>query len=243
MPPGGLAPLALAIALTGCAGAPRREGKPPETVFLIHGLGRTRASLWPLAWRLRRAGYRTVLVPYNHSLRSLDAITASLKRRVAREAGGGRYHLVGHSLGNIIIREGFRAGYPPGLGRVVMLAPPNSPAKLAQKLRRNLLFRAFAGDSGQRLADPDFYAALPVPAVEFAVLAGGRGHRLLSREPNDGVILVETTRLAGMKEFRVLPRTHTFIMNARETFELTERFLRTGSFSGFTLSPAGGRGD
>lgn len=224
-------PLALALAAalaSACAGVPRRE--PPETVFLIHGLGRTRASLWPLAWKLRRAGYRTALVPYSHATRTLEEIAAQLKRRVAREAGGGRYHLVGHSLGNIVIREGFRGGYPPGLGRVVMLAPPNRTAKLAQKLKRNLLFRAFAGDSGQKLGSEDFYAGLPAPSVEFAVLAGDRGHRLLSREPNDGVILVETTRLEGMKEFRVLHRTHTFIMNARETFALTESFLRTGGF-------------
>ena len=30
-----------------------------ETVVLLHGMGRSRASMWPLAQRLRRAGFQT----------------------------------------------------------------------------------------------------------------------------------------------------------------------------------------
>lgn len=202
----------------------------PETVFLVHGLGRSRASMLVLSARLRSAGYRTVLVPYDPVRLRLSDASDALLRRVSVEAGGERYHLIGHSLGGIIIRDAARRGYPAGLGRVVMLAPPNRPPELAARLRTNALFRHIAGDSGQRLADPAFYARLPPPPAEFGVIAGDRGQRLTFDEPNDGVVTVAGTRLAGMKAFRVVPHSHTFIMNGRDVFELCVRFLKEGTF-------------
>ncbi|MBI3297433.1 MAG: hypothetical protein HYZ75_04675 [Elusimicrobia bacterium] len=201
-----------------------------ETVILLHGMGRTRLSMLVLAWRLRRAGFRTISFPYNHAIDTLPEISGQLKGLIAKEARGGRYHLVGHSLGNIIIREGFRDGYSEGLGRIVMLAPPNGPARMAAKLKENLLYSWITGDSGQKLSSVEFYAGLPVPDVEFAVIAGERGTSLLSKNPNDGIILAETTKLDGMKSFALLRKTHTFIMNSAETARLTALFLREGRF-------------
>ena len=63
-----------------------RAAQGRETVFLVHGMGRTRASLVLLAWRLRRAGYRTVSVRYSQVGESLDEITERLRRTAAREA-------------------------------------------------------------------------------------------------------------------------------------------------------------
>ena len=87
-----------------------------------------------------------------------------------------------------------------------------------------------SGDSGQKLADPGFYESLPIPTVEFGILAGDKGHRIGFDTPNDGVLEVETTRLAGASDWLVLHHTHTFIMNARDTFECCKSFLETGSF-------------
>ena len=220
--------LAAVVVLSGvCAAAP---AAPRETVFLIHGMGRTRASLALLAWRLRREGYRTVNVPYNQAAEGLDDISARLRRTVARESGGRRYHFVAHSLGNVVVRNGFKEGYPPGLGRVVMLAPPNASPRLARKLKGVLPYRWVTGESGRRLADPGFYDGLPVPPVEFGVIAGDKGQRLTFDEPNDGIVTVSETRLAGMKEHVVLRRTHTFLMNAPEVPALCASFLKSGRF-------------
>ncbi len=216
---------------TAAAGAARALPTPDaETVFLIHGQGRNRLSLAVLAWRLRRAGYRTSLYPYNQRRQTLEEIAAGLKWRIAAREETTSYHLIGHSLGNVVIREGFRTGYPPGLGRVVMLAPPNAPAPLAKRLARNPVYRFFTGDSGQRLADENFYSKLPAPNVEFGVIAADRGIPWLHVGPNDGVIPVAITPLAGMTDFVRLRHSHTLIMNSRDTFKMVRGFLRSGRF-------------
>lgn len=196
----------------------------PRTAFLLHGMGRSRVSMLVLALRLRRAGWRPVLFPYNAAAQTLEQATAALLESAARE-GGGAYDLVGHSLGCVIIRNGFKAGYPPGLGRVVLLAPPNSPAALAAALQGFAPYRWLTGDCGRKLADPAFYASLPAPDVEFSVIAGDRGTGLLRPEPNDGILPVDGTRLAGMREFKVVRHSHTFLMNAADTGALVTRFL------------------
>lgn len=204
---------------------------PEETVVLLHGQGRTPLSLAILRRRLGKAGFRTLSFGYSGAASPLDRITARLLGMIRERVETPRYHLVGHSLGCVVIRNGFRSGYPPGLGRVVMLAPPNRPAELAGRLRRNPLYRLFTGEPGQLLSDEAFYRALPIPTVPFGVIAGDRCHTGLFDEPSDGVVTVEGAKLAGMADWAVVHHTHTFLMNARETFELTAAFLRSGNFA------------
>jgi triacylglycerol lipase len=203
---------------------------PSEAVVLLHGMGRSWVSMVLLGHRLKRAGYEIHLFGYSPRRATLDELSRGLQALIAEQVESKTYHLIGHSLGNIIVRDGFRRRYRPELKRIVMLSPPNGPAALASSLRHNRLYRWWTGDSGQKLGDEAFYRTLPVPGVEFGVLAGDRGHHFGFDEPNDGVVRVENTKLRGMTDFRVVHRTHTFIMLAGETFELCDRFLRTGAF-------------
>jgi len=206
---------------------PERTSK--ETVYLLHGMGRTRVSMWWLGRRLKWEGYRVVNFPYNQASETLPEISGRLRTRIAKEAPA-RYHFVTHSLGGVIVRDGFREGYPEGLERIVMLAPPNHPPLLAKGLKGNPLYKLWTGDSGAKMADISFYANLPIPTVSFGVVAGTRGNGLLSKEKNDGVILMKTARLKGMSDFKEVPHSHTFLMNSKDTAKLVFRFLRRGEF-------------
>jgi triacylglycerol lipase len=201
-----------------------------EAVVLLHGMGRSWLSMALLGHRLKRMGYETRLFGYSPRKATLDELSRDLREFIEDRVAAPVYHLVGHSLGNIIIRNGFRGSYRPELRRIVMLAPPNGPASLASSLRENRLYRWWTGDSGQKLADIEFYRALPVPSVEFGVIAGDRGHGVGFDEPNDGVVRVANTKLAGMKDWTVVHHTHTLIMLAQDTAELCARFLEQGEF-------------
>lgn len=203
---------------------------PVEAVVLLHGMGRSWLSMALLGHRLARDGYEVHLFGYSPRAASLDDLTRRLQSAIQEKIEAPTYHLIGHSLGNIIVRNGFGGGYRSGLGRVVMLAPPNGPAALASRLRHSRLYRWWTGDSGQKLADEAFYRALPVPDVPFGIIAGDKGHRLTFDEPNDGVVRVANTRLAGMADWIVVHHTHTFIMLASDTHALALRFLENGRF-------------
>lgn len=216
-------------------------------VFLLHGMGRTPASMWLLAWRLRQAGHQPSLFAYAVSLTPLDEIVAKLKTQVAATlaadlaaapkpaavAGGPadpppQYAVIGHSLGNLLTRLA-SPELPAGFCRFVQLAPPNQSPATARLLRDQALFQAITQDAGRKLVDEDFFATLPVPAVPTLILAGDAGPRQpflppFRGEPNDGVLTVEETRLPGIAHL-VLPAIHTFIMNRRDTTRAILAFL------------------
>ena len=159
--------------------------------ILIHGMGRTRWSMLQLGHRLRRRGH-TVLT-FGYSVReAFDAIPLRLAGEVRVFVGREPYALVGHSLGGVIARAALPLleDLPPR--RLVMLGTPNRSPRLARRLCRNLFYRALFGDCGQRLADPAFYRALPVPGLPTTLIAGTWGwHGPFSpfgREANDGTV-------------------------------------------------------
>lgn len=204
--------------------------KKDATIVLLHGQGRTRLSMVVLGKRFRSAGYQTLNFPYNQTIRSLDEISGQLVEFIGQKVKTSDYHLIGHSLGNVIIRNAFRKDYPAGLGKIVMLAPPNQPAHLAKRLKKNLIYRLFTGDSGQKLSEEKFYRDLPIPRVPFGVIAGDKGQSLTFSEPNDGVVTVGSTKLEGMADWILLHHGHTFIMNCKDTFEHCVRFVESGRF-------------
>ena len=228
------------ILLSSCVTGSSPDSKPDElgnvamkkdaTIVLLHGQGRARLSMVILSMRFKSAGYQTLNFPYNQTIDSLDEISGQLIEFIRKKVKTTNYHLIGHSLGNVIIRNAFRKEYPDGLGKIVMLAPPNQPAHLAKRLKKNPVYRKFTGDSGQKLSEEEFYRDLPVPMVPFGVIAGDKGQSLTFSEPNDGVVSVESTKLDGMADWLLLHHGHTFIMNCKDTFEYCQRFIERGRF-------------
>lgn len=202
-----------------------------DAVVLIHGMGRTQLSMWLLARRLARAGYQCHHFQYVAALnQSIMDMGASLVNFLVEKVDASRYHLVGHSLGGVIIRAGFKKGYPEGLGKVVMLATPNRPSQLARQLRDRGAFRIFSGRAGQELGSEEFFKDLPIPSVPFGVIAGNVGQKLTFDEDNDGIVKVSTTKLEGMADFTTVPRIHTFIMNGPDTAAHCEHFFAKSCF-------------
>lgn len=203
-------------------------------VFLIHGMGRTPASMWILDRRLRGAGHRPSLFGYFVTVADLDEIAARFAAHVERvraaDAEGGEdrgYAVVSHSLGGIVTRLA-SPRLPPGLRCLAMLAPPNQPPAVVRTLTDNAVFRLLTQDSGRKLNDPAFYESLPVPDVPILVVAGTRGPRAewlpFAGRPNDSVLRVDETILEGAPTVSV-HGVHTFLMNRRDVFAAVRQFL------------------
>ena len=225
--------LGVLLAGLACQGEPAPDR---ETVVLVHGLGRSPASMMVLATRLERNGYGVVSAAYDSRGDAFSSQVAAVKAVVEGCcARSSRVHFVGHSLGGLVIR-GYLAESPPErLGRVVLLAPPNQGSRLADRVSGHAVGQRVLGPVGSALGtdSADIPATLPPPDYDLGIIAGSRSILptgvLAIPGPDDGIVGVDETRLEGAPMI-VLPRSHTFIMNSQRTAQAVVRFLRTGDF-------------
>jgi pimeloyl-ACP methyl ester carboxylesterase len=213
-------------------------GPPP--LVLLHGLGRTRYSLWPVAREAARRGYHVHNLGYPSRRASIEELAESVGRRIRNVAGdGGVLDIVTHSMGGIVIRAAVAFGTLPAetIRRVVMLAPPNHGSEVADRLRDFRFYRLATGPAGQQIgtSDDSVPQRLPPPPFEVGIVAGRRStnslfSRLLGAE-GDGKVTVESAHLDGMRELIVVDRSHTFIMWAPDVLAHTFAFLETGRFA------------
>lgn len=190
-------------------------------VLLVHGLGRTPASLWSLARALRRAGHEPSSVGYVAAVERFDAIRARVRRRLeAAAAAHAPFAAVGHSLGGLLLRAAL-ADWPADLALprcLVMLGTPNRPPRLAGRLHRSWAYRVALGEAGQVLARPAFFSELPPLPVPGTVVAGVRGFPRrrwspFGDEPNDGIVARSETVLHEGVPVVEVPAGHTFLMD------------------------------
>lgn len=218
------------------ADAPR--GMPSAanaTVILIPGLWMPDLVLWPAQRRLEGAGYAVRRFAYRSWRRGLDANVAALARCLAAlpatPATG--IHLVGHSLGGLLILQLLARGAGGRIGRAVLLGSPVLGSHGAERL---LASRCGALLAGRTLAD---WRAAPRPAlprgIEIGVIAGTRGvglGRLLGglAQPNDGAVALAETRLPEAADFIALDVSHSGMLVSAACADQVASFLESGRF-------------
>ncbi len=222
-------------ALSSCASAPP-EGA--DAVILVHGLGRSPASMAILGGRLESDGFRVVRFGYPSTSEPIEALVDSLAAEVERCCGAhpGTAHFVTHSMGGVLVRVYLARQPQPHGGRVVMLSPPNQGSEIVDTFSESPLLRSFLGPAGTRLGTDAAGIASQLPPIRFSVgvIAGDRSMSPLGSwlipGPDDGKVGVGRTKLDGAVDFIVLPATHTFIMNRADVAEEVAHFLRQGRF-------------
>lgn len=185
-------------------------------VILVHGLWVPALVMTPLAARLQAAGFRCHLFSYQGRERPLQAHAQRLAR-TARDVGPA--HFVGHSLGGLVVLESL-LHHPETLAlKVVLLGTPARGNFAGRRLARHTWGRWFLGASAPlwregraaRWSRPE-----PLGIVAGTASIGlGRLFGALPG-PNDGVVRVEETEVAGMRERIVLSVGHsTMLLSAR----------------------------
>jgi pimeloyl-ACP methyl ester carboxylesterase len=194
-----------------------------------------------LAREGERRGYRVVNHGYRSTRSTIDDHAVELRRAIgALAAGTDRLHFVTHSLGGIVVRAMLAdtRHWPPNLGRVVMISPPNQGSELVDVLAGYRLYRLAMGSAGEALGTGEESAPNRLGPVRFelGVITGDRSlNPLFSRlidGPSDGKVGVERARVAGMRDFLIVERSHSFIMRAPEVVAAAFRFLESGRFAG-----------
>ncbi len=170
---------------------------------------------------------------YSSMCQSLDDLTRDLAA-CARGIDAARVHLVGHSLGGLVILRCVEryADLPPG--RVVFLGTPAVASAAAHRVARFRIGRAAMGpvvaDELLRHHERSWRAQR-----ELGIIAGdqqrGFGRLVIDfAEPNDGTVAVAETRLPGASAHLTLPVSHSgMLLSARVAREVGS-FLDHGRF-------------
>jgi hypothetical protein len=221
---------------------PAMSGK---AVVVLHGLLRTRRSMRPLCRVLsERGGYSVFNMGYPTTRRSIGEHAGALASVITSLEGMGEVNFVCQSMGNLVVRrwlhdlEESGRKLPDGqaLGRMVMLGPPNQHPVLAEKLLSTDFAQFFTGPASQELSTgwETLQPSLATPSFEFGIIAGGkgdgRGYNPLIPGDDDGIVAVESTHLAGARDYRLVRVLHSLIMNHERVQEYTLRFLKEGHF-------------
>ena len=215
----------------------------PELVVLLHGLSPLPFSLRQLETGLRAAGFRTRMWRYPSRRHDVAALVRQFRARLVELEGvEGRVHFVGFSLGAILIRAGLVEPVRFRVGRIVMIAPPNHGSGLVARLRHLTWLRHIFGRPSAELARGEpWLERLATPPYEIGIIAGTRLLHLCNpnswlnwllgnRRGHDGTVEIESTKLAGMRDFALVDATHTLIAAHPESIRQTISFLRQGSF-------------
>ncbi|PJZ64099.1 alpha/beta hydrolase [Leptospira wolffii] len=147
-----------------------------------------------------------------------------------------KVHFVTHSAGGIILRYFLKENKLPNLGRVVMLSPPNMGSEVADFLTDfsflNFLFGPMLFQL--RTEKSSFVNMIGLPNFEYGVIMGNSSYDFISSliipGDDDGKVSIERSKLANTKEFMLVNRTHTFIMDGPEVQRATFRFIQSGKF-------------
>jgi hypothetical protein len=206
-------------------------------VVYVHGLWLTGLEGGFLR---RRLGHDLNAETHAFRYPSVTADISANARALGKFLGGLRadtLHVVGHSLGGLVIRKLFEMGegaqLPPG--RLVFMGSPLNGSRAALNLVRVPFGKWLVGRGVQEeLLTPrerrwDGQRDLGVIAGNLSVGLG----RIVGvfGAPSDGTIFVEETRLAGIAEHLIVPVSHIGLPYSTLVAKQVGAFLHSGKFA------------
>lgn len=206
-----------------------------EVVVLVHGLWLPGWGMALLRRRVARCGFEARIFPYKTVMAGLRENAARLQVYLARFPAESTVHLIGYSLGGLVIRALFHDFPEQHAGRIVNLGSPHLGSHAAKRFGRWSLGRKLLGRSiGDLISGVHEHWA--APPREIGVIAGelslGLGRLFPGLpQPNDGTVAVAETQLAGAADHITLPVSHVGMLVSSEVARQTCEFLRSGRFS------------
>jgi pimeloyl-ACP methyl ester carboxylesterase len=182
-----------------------------------------------LARRVTEAGFDTAVLSYPTLFAPFELAVDRARRAVegtsGERAGSRPLHLVGFSLGGLVMRA-LAAEKPFGFASLLLIGTPNAGSPIADLAVR------FAPTPALRRLMTTAPALPEIEGVPVGCIAGARRGPMgfLFGEAHDGRVAVSSALGTSHGDARIVTVSHTALPYARQTADLTVRFLRDGHF-------------
>ncbi|MDD9907416.1 MAG: alpha/beta fold hydrolase [Rhodospirillaceae bacterium] len=214
------------------------EPRSSHLILLIHGIARSTGTFRKLAPALRDAGYDAAAISYPSTRTAIETHADGVARLLNRLEGARTVSFVTHSMGALVLRCLLAERRPwqrtRTTGRLVLVAPPNQGAAMAEILRDRWLYRTMYGPAGQQLVTETAQNLPGLAEFDFAIIAGGRGReRGFNPEltgDDDGTETIAETALAGWKASHLVRGLHAGLANHPDTVGAVLSFIAHGTF-------------
>ncbi len=207
--------------------------KGKDAVVLVHGIWMNGLMMSYLAKQLSKRGFDSFTISYR-SLKDAPAENAERVYELIKSLPNERIHLVGHSLGGIVLLHLLDRYKDIPDGRVVLIGSPVRGSAFAKQLASNKWSTLLLG----RSTEAGVLGGAPVSKDEreLGIIRGTirLGAAALVRKPgetNDGVVSESETMINGANDYIDLPLSHSMLIFSRRSADLIAQFLNHGRFS------------
>ncbi|MBN2676177.1 MAG: lipase [Alphaproteobacteria bacterium] len=207
-----------------------------ETVILLHGILKTSRHMRPLADFLIKQGYSVQNIDYPSTKYDLEELTEMIWHKV-KWLQKDKVHLIGYSMGGLLIRVLLKKHKLKNLGKVVQIGTPNHGSEVADFLKKSWLYRKIFGQAGQQLVtNQKSFEHLIGQSVEgeWGIIAGSFSLDPISsiflKGLNDGKVSVQNTKIKGMSDHCFVSASHLFLPKNHDVHQKVLSFLKTGIF-------------
>jgi pimeloyl-ACP methyl ester carboxylesterase len=184
---------------------------------------------------IESAGHSAIAIDYPSRKGTIEEHAHSVRASLAGWlVPGDTVSFVTHSMGGLVARAFasiYRAEF--SFERAVMLAPPSCGSRSAEALARSHFGRRLLGPALSEIAGKHLPPAgddLMAIGIVTAFTGLNRGIVVRFDEPNDGIVSISESLIAGARDTIAVRGLHTFIMLNRNVVEQTIHFLETGTF-------------
>jgi len=216
-----------------------KNKKANQVVVLVPGMYSPKVTMWPMARRIKRHGFQTVIFRNRYLSKTPEQNAQRLLEKL-RLLSADRIHLLGHSLGGIVIMHALRLNSEQPAteqfadGKVVLIASPVKGCEFARNLQANRAIRPFLGRclvGGVLNGVPEELGGRETGVISGCSPAGLAAMIYKSEHRYDGMINEFETQLDTAQDTISVSQSHAAMLFSQRCSDLVIAFLQRGQFA------------